>query len=86
MQDEPIGARDPLSDPRLLEHLTLHLLLDSTCSPIWTVDEIARVLRGKVEAADAIAELESAGLIHLMGEFVFPTQAAIHCCRVEAVV
>jgi hypothetical protein len=86
MQDEPIGGRGPLEDPDALEHVTLHLLLDSVCSPIWTMAEIARVLRSRPRAEDSVAALQDAGLVHRVGDFVFPTQSAIRFGHIAAVV
>jgi hypothetical protein len=42
----------------------------------WTVEELGRELRDQGEAIDAIGRLASAGLVHRLGDFVFPTRAA----------
>ncbi len=51
------------------------LLLFEDRSP-WTLDELGRELRGRGDAADATSALARAGLVHRLGEFVFPTRAA----------
>jgi predicted transcriptional regulator len=57
------------------ERAVLELMLDD-CYP-WTVDEIVSEISGeRIDAADALARLEGSGLVHRLGEFVFPTRAA----------
>lgn len=55
---------------------TVLMLLFSDPSP-WTVQELGCELGEEPLAADAVAELAGAGLVHrLDGEFVVPTRAA----------
>lgn len=56
------------------EKAVLILLLEDRLP--WTVEELGRELRGRGEAADAVAALAGAGLVHRHGDFVFPTRAA----------
>lgn len=42
----------------------------------WTVEEIGRELDSQRYAVDSVASLAGAGLVHRLGEFVFPTRAA----------
>jgi hypothetical protein len=42
----------------------------------WTVEEIGRELDDPKYAVDCIASLAGDGLVHRLGEFVFPTRAA----------
>ncbi|HTZ85645.1 MAG TPA: hypothetical protein VMB05_03165 [Solirubrobacteraceae bacterium] len=51
------------------------LLLFEDRSP-WTLDELGRELRSRGDATDATSALARAGLVHRLGEFVFPTRAA----------
>ena len=53
---------------------------------IWSQAEIATALGNPVHAADALIGLHVAGLVHRVGEFVFPTQAAARCVQLESVV
>lgn len=86
MQDEPIdeGAALP-GDEELerlllsmhLEHVVLHLMLDPKSVPIWTVRELGLALRSDVFAEESVRVLAASGLVHRLGEFVFPTQAAV---------
>jgi hypothetical protein len=56
------------------EKVVLILLLDDRLP--WTLDELGRKLKDHADAADAIATLSGDGLVHRLGEFVFPTRAA----------
>jgi hypothetical protein len=56
------------------EKVVLILLLDDRLP--WTLDELGRKLKDHTDAADAIATLSGDGLVHCLGEFVFPTRAA----------
>jgi len=42
----------------------------------WSVEELEREIHNRGEAVDAVARLAGAGLVHRLGEFVFPTRAA----------
>jgi DNA-binding HxlR family transcriptional regulator len=52
---------------------------------LMTVEEIRRDLREPQEhlLTDAINRLDSAGLIHRFGDFIFPTRAAYLAGRLE---
>ncbi len=46
-------------------------------SPLpWTVDELGREMGDPIAAHDAVGRLVGAGLLHRLGEFVFPTRVA----------
>jgi hypothetical protein len=51
------------------------LLLFEDRAP-WTLDELGRELKDRGDAADAVSSLRRAGLVHRLGDFVFPTRAA----------
>jgi hypothetical protein len=53
----------------------LNLMLCDSPWP-WTVDEIARELHTRMGAEDSVGRLAGMGLVHRLGEFVFPTRAA----------
>lgn len=64
------------------QRAVLHLVLDDGFP--WTVDEIAREITGShLDATDAVAELASSGLVHHLGDFVFPTRAARCADQIE---
>lgn len=50
----------------------------------WTVDEIGRELHSSLDAADAVARLVAAGLVHRLGEFVFPSRAGRRAEQIAA--
>lgn len=54
----------------------LGLLLDSPA--LWSVQEIERQLDDPIAAADGLARLHRAGLIHRLDGFVFATRSAAH--------
>jgi hypothetical protein len=78
MQEETTWA-EPNED-ECVETSILGLLLDSPVGP-WSAEELARELKDTLAVTDALASLHAAGLIHLAGELVFPTQAAIRARR-----
>lgn len=52
------------------------LMLLCEASFPWSVGEIARELRDESRTADAVRRLTEAGLVHRLGDFVFPTRTA----------
>jgi hypothetical protein len=69
-EDRTGGFCEAQSDSSVLAMM----LCDS--SYVWTVDEIAREIRSRVEAEDSVRRLTETGLVHRFGEFVFPTRTA----------
>lgn len=57
-----------------MDSAILGLLLDSPT--LWATDEVAREIGDDVAAADGLARLAGAGLVHRLDRFVFATQAA----------
>lgn len=72
IQDAPLFEDDVSDHDR--DRTVLTLIIDSGWP--WTVDEIACELRTPIGAADAVCRLTGAGLVHQLGEFVFPTRTA----------
>jgi hypothetical protein len=56
------------------DNTILNIMLCGPSYP-WTVEELVREVQDS-EAADAVARLTEAGLVHRFGEFVFPTRTA----------
>lgn len=54
----------------------LFYILSETEPFPWTVDELGREMDDPIAAHDAVGRLVSAGLLHRVGEFVFPTRVA----------
>jgi hypothetical protein len=61
----------------------LNLLLTSYQPGLWSVDEVARAIGNPLAVTDAVMRLESDGLIHRQGDFVFPTRAAIRFNEIQ---
>jgi hypothetical protein len=55
------------------EKAVLILLLEDRFP--WTVEELTRELNDRTDAVDAVASLAGDGLVHRLGDFVFPTRA-----------
>jgi hypothetical protein len=69
---------------RSAEAAILGLLLNFEAGSIWAVDEIVRQLSApQLDVVDGLGELEAAGLIHRLGDFVFATRAASSFDRLE---
>jgi hypothetical protein len=80
IEDDP--ALDRVSDEDRDKCVLDLMLCDSP--GLWTVDEIARVLKTQVGAEDAVARLCAAGLVHRLGEFVTLTHAARRAVEIGA--
>jgi len=75
MQDEPSrGDADAQLDS--IERVVLSLLLDSSFSGPWSVDELGREIGSELHAAAAIVSLHASGLVHRCHEFVLVTRSA----------
>jgi predicted transcriptional regulator len=48
---------------------------------LWSAEEVGREIGDPVEAADSLARLHGAGLVHRLQDFVFPTRAAVEAAR-----
>ncbi|MFI4985175.1 MAG: hypothetical protein ACHQAV_04205 [Solirubrobacterales bacterium] len=74
--------RSPVADgEEHRESFVLTLLLDPDSPCVWSIDELARELGDPTDAADAVARLYAAGLVHRCGEFVFATRSAARFAR-----
>jgi hypothetical protein len=49
----------------------------------WTVEEIGRELDDPLGVIDGVGRLARAGLVHRLGEFVFPTRATRRASEIE---
>jgi len=77
MQKQRIPDEDPaggLSEEEM-DNTVIGFMLGGECWP-WSLDEIVRECGDRIDAEDAVARLAAAGLIHRLGEFVFPTRTA----------
>lgn len=74
-QDQQEGTERPI-DEEAGDRAVLCLMLCDGSGFAWSVEEIARTIGDPIDAADAVRRLEAAGLVHRLGDFVFPTLAA----------
>lgn len=84
MHDEPTQAA-AAGAPERMQAVVMALLLGSGHLWPWSARELALELGDELGAADAIAALEAAGLIHRIGSFVFPSRAAVAMAELDAV-
>jgi hypothetical protein len=63
------------------DNLILTFMLDEPYP--WTIEEVGREFRDPGYASDAIGRLASAGLVHRLGEFVFPTRTARRAAELQ---
>lgn len=68
-------------EERAVDAATLRLLLAADAG-LWSEEEVLRALDlpGAL-VADAFSRLASAGLIHRLSGFVWPTRSAVHAAR-----
>jgi hypothetical protein len=78
MQDQT-KPNDVAAEFDQAERSVLELLLDPDVPGPWSVHELGVALGSEVRAADAIAALHAAGLVHRCHEFVFATRSAARC-------
>lgn len=62
---------------RQAEGAILGLLLNFEAGSLWSAEELIRQLSAsRLEVIDGLANLQAAGLIHRIGDYVFATRAA----------
>ncbi len=49
----------------------------------WSVEEIGREIEDQIEASNAVCRLAGSGLVHRLGDLVFPTRAARRGAEIE---
>lgn len=74
-QDQQDGAERPIDEERDDRAVLRLMLCDGSCF-LWSVNEITCTIGDPIDVADALRRLEAAGLVHRLGDFVFPTLAA----------
>jgi hypothetical protein len=78
---------EPLHDlaeaERHTDNTILSLMLNDCPSWPWSIEEIGRELANPIKARDAIRRLTEHGLVHRIGDFVFPTRTARRAAEIE---
>ena len=74
---------DPAEQDARADAAVLGLLLYERGPGVWSEPELAREIGDAVEAADSLARLARAGLVHRGAGFVFASRAAVVCSQIE---
>jgi hypothetical protein len=82
-QGVPDDPRDLLAVERHTDVVVLGIMLHDASSWPWSVAEIGRELQDHTRAEDSIRRLAEHGLVHRLGDFVFPTRAARRGAEIE---
>jgi hypothetical protein len=77
------SLHDPCEAERHTDHTVLSLMFDDASSWPWSVEEIGRELANHDAARNAISRLAEHGLVHRIGEFVWPTRTARRAAEIE---
>ncbi|MGH2912332.1 MAG: hypothetical protein ACRDJ3_07630 [Solirubrobacteraceae bacterium] len=78
------GSCATVAQGRQAEGAILALLLNFDSGSLWSVEELVRQLSAsRLEVLDGLANLDAAGLIHRVGDFVFATRAASSFDKLE---
>jgi hypothetical protein len=85
MPDQRIRDEVVLPDRREIERHTDNVVLALIFREKWpwSVEEIGRELNDQTEASDAVCRLLGSGLVHRLGDLVFPTRAARRGAEIE---
>jgi hypothetical protein len=80
----PVSAASIAAALNREEAAVLDVLLGAEGPGLWSVDELVRALGDRLQALDGLRRLESYGLIHRLGDFVFPSRAAVHAEQIRS--
>jgi hypothetical protein len=64
-------------EPDHMDFIVLETIIDARVG-LWSAAEVQQTLGGTIDVEDAITRLHGLGLVHKLGEFIFPTRAAVH--------
>jgi hypothetical protein len=84
MQHQPIrglDSLDPCTDEEQQDSAVIALVLREAWP--WSVEEIGREIRNPSDAIDSVRRLTDSGLLHRIGDFVFPTRTARRAAEIE---
>ncbi len=79
MQHESNPARE--GGANRARQAVLGLLLAPDDQRPWSVRELELEIGGEIATGDAVAQLRAEGLLHVLGEFVFASRAAVNMNR-----
>ena len=84
MHDQPIRGverRGRCTDEERKDAAVIALVLHEAWP--WSVQEIGREIRDQSDAIDSVRRLTDSGLVHRIGNFVFPTRTARRAAEIE---
>jgi hypothetical protein len=84
MQDQPnrgVDIPDRCTDEEQRDSVVISLMFHDDWP--WSVAEIGREIRNPSEAIDSVRRLTESGLLHRIGDFVFPTRTARRAADIE---
>jgi hypothetical protein len=79
MQGQHMGSR--ASEEAEIDALVLTLLVEARAP--WSLEEVGRELPRREAAADVVHRLATAGLVHRLDGFVFPSRAAVRAAQLS---
>jgi hypothetical protein len=77
MQGQHMGSR--ASEEAEIDALVLTLLVEARAP--WSLEEVGRELPRPETAPDVVHRLATAGLVHRLDRFVFPSRAAVRAAQ-----
>jgi len=77
------SLHDPCEAERHTDNTILGLMFNDASSWPWSVEEIGRELANPGKARDAVCRLAEHGLVHQIGDFVWPTRTARRAAEIE---
>lgn len=77
------SLHDPCKAERHTDSTVLSLMLEDASSWPWSVEELGRELASHDAARNAVARLAEHGLVHRLGNFVWPTRTARRAAELE---
>jgi hypothetical protein len=85
MPDQPIQGRtlDRCEQERQIDSGILNIMFNDPSSWPWSVQELAREMDDGIEATDAVRRLTDTGLVHRLGDFIFPSRTARRAAEIE---
>ncbi len=77
MQDQGTGSQSNGLDLEATEQAIVQILISGDPTGVWWRPDIEQEIGDAADVHDALANLERSGLVHLQGEMVAVTRAAV---------
>jgi predicted transcriptional regulator len=79
MHGQDMPSRADAEGEAAIDALVLTLLVEARTP--WSLEEVGRELADPDSATDVVHRLATAGLVHRLGKFVFPTRAGVRAAQ-----